>query len=693
MSTFFATKLARTALSWVTRRLVFAMLVVTACRGGAKVPAGSPTPVAVGSGSAPATPAQPTTTAPGPPGSPGPLGECGASCWTSPDGFRFVHPLPHGETLRSVQVMPDGEVWIAGENAALWRIDRSTKGTPKITRITVPDVPTVADVFDEIEPGASARDFPGTQLMKLDFDTLLARDRNDVWIAVGAQELVHWDGTNWTHHRYKDDGGEELMFGPDGKLWAAGKLGAAVWTGNQRPLIFDGKKLVDGPQMRSKERARAIAWQGKDVWVAGSNGMLLRSRGGKPFESVAVPDKDNFDAMWLDQDGTAGYVAGYGVIYKRERDGFVRAHKVKGSIAAVHAFGDGEPAWFVGDSAWLLEGGTLREVPIEGYTTANMLSLGVSRFESVHGRTPDDVWFVGRAGLIAHWDGKKLEQVFPRMTEEHIHGLAWLDGDNWLAAAGDGTLITGSLAKGVTGREPSPMTERDVPRVLATTRAGELILAGCHTEMFKRDKRGTWTKLPKLKGCVSDVHGTDADHLWAVGTIDFVATAWKLDGGKWIAVPTHMPEHEDLNDVEVAANGDVWMAGVHVVFQAKRGGKLVRVTTHKYDDYNDISIRAPDDVWFATNANEIGAAGTLVHWNGKTFERFDHLTANYLSAVVAKPDGSVWAVGLGGVATSSVDGKTFKPLQLGAQATLTQLIAHPSGALLAGGDFGAIVQR
>jgi hypothetical protein len=115
--------------------------------------------------------------------------------------------------------------------------------------------------------------------------------------------------------------------------------------------------------------------------------------------------------------------------------------------------------------------------------------------------------------------------------------------------------------------------------------------------------------------------------------------------------------------------------------------------SQRSDDYRGIAIRAPNDVWFATDANEIGAAGTLVHWDGRKLHRLDHLAANFLSAVAALPDGSVWAVGLGGVTTYSPDGKVFRPAQLGAHATLEHLIAHPSGALLAAGDHGAILQR
>ncbi|HEY5920764.1 MAG TPA: hypothetical protein VIV11_03795, partial [Kofleriaceae bacterium] len=365
------------------------------------------------------------------------------------------------------------------------------------------------------------------------------------------------------------------------------------------------------------------------------------------------------------------------------------------SAGAVYAFGDGEPAWFAGDRAWLLAGGAVNEVPIENFaSTDRVLALGEDRFEAVHGRSPDDVWLVGRAGMIAHYDGTKLAELFPRHTEHDIEGLAWLGDDRWLAATGDGKLITGTLARGVTGLETSPMTERDKATVVATTRAGEVVLAGCHTEMFKRDKRGTWTKLPKLDGCVKAVHGTDADHLWAVGSKSLVdGKAWRLERGKWIEVPTGMGEHDSMHDVEVAPNGDVWLAGRGTLLVAKGGSKLVTISKHEYDEYRDISIRAADDVWVATNANEIGSAGTLVRWDGKQLHRFDHLTANFLSAVVALPGGAVWAVGLGGVAAHSTDGKTFKPAQLGTHATLDHLLAHPSGALVAAGRYGAILQR
>jgi hypothetical protein len=55
----------------------------------------------------------------------------GAACWTTPDGFRFVH-LPTGATLRAVKAMPDGAAWIAGDGGSLFAVaagSPSSRGT------------------------------------------------------------------------------------------------------------------------------------------------------------------------------------------------------------------------------------------------------------------------------------------------------------------------------------------------------------------------------------------------------------------------------------------------------------------------------------------------------------------------------------------------------------------------------------
>lgn len=61
--------------------------------------------------------------------------------------------------------------------------------------------------------------------------------------------------------------------------------------------------------------------------------------------------------------------------------------------------------------------------------------------------------------------------------------------------------------------------------------------------------------------------------------------------------------------------------------------------------------------------------------------------------MVALPDGSVHAFGLGGVGTSSTDGKTFKPIDTGTSRTISHATADADGNLVLGGEFGSVIVR
>jgi hypothetical protein len=630
-----------------------------------------------------ATPTTPTTTAI--------VGECiGPTCFTSPAGFRSVHPLPVTDTLRQVVVTPSGEVWIVGDRATLLHIKRDAGGTPTIGKISIAGVPTVASVFESLEKG-STKDFPGSELRALDFDGLAVKDPS-IWVAAGSDHLIHWDGRAWTHIPSRS-AGEEMMIAKDGRLWVVGAIN--VFSDAQTPQIFDPKKpgMTKGPTIPQKGHLSAIARQGDDVWVSGMDGMLFRSRRNATFERVPLAEAW-FRAMWLDEDGTAGYVITGSKVFARSGNGFVPWHDAD-RIQAVFASPGGFPAWFVGDYLWRAT--SAKDAParvnIDGDAVPGrpILSLDADRFESVHGRSPDDVWLVGRAGMIAHWDGHAIRELFPRFAEDTIVGIAWLDAKTWLVATRDGVLLTGTLA-GVTKHEPAPGFDKEDPQMLATLRSGEVVLGGCRS-LVVRERDGTWSPLPKLPGCPRAIAGTDRAHLWAVGSRELVdGKAWRLERGVWIGVPTGMGEHDDLRAIAVAADGTVWMAGNHAILRGDAKG-LRRVHRHEYDEYRGIAIRGANDVWFATNANDIGAAGSLLHWNGKAFERHDRLTTNFLSTVIALPDGSVHAFGLGGVGVSSTDGKTFTPIEVGTTRSISHASADANGNLVLGGDFGTVLVR
>ncbi len=628
------------------------------------------------------------------------LGEClperGEACWTSADGFRTLHPSPVNAHLRDVLVMPDGEVWIVGDDGTLLRIVRGDNGERRVTPIEVPDTPTLASSLDAIDgSNTTESEFPGSSLMKLSFKRIVGQRHDHVFVAMGDTYVSHWDGARWDRHR-RDGlaGGAVMMLHPDGRLWTTGGV---TLFGKQHPLLLDPERLgasgEQGPLIASGGQLQALAVQREVVWAAGDDGALFRSLEGSSFEAVPMPHPDeDYRGLWLDPDGEDGALVSRKHLYTRSGAGFTHAADLKSPPTAVHGFAGG-PIWVVGDHAHRFEGGALTRVPIDGFQPpdTNILSFGATRLEAVHGRAPDDVWMVGRAGMILHFNGKRLSELAPRLTESDIVGLAWTGPDSWVAAAEDGTLIRGSLSSAHLEREKGPL---DAPRRLTQTRAGELILAGCRKDMFVLTASGAWSKLPPLDACVRDVHGLDKEHLWAVGSRDLIdGKAWRLHNGKWEEVATGMGEHDELRDVEVGHNGDVWLAGYQAILLAKGGKKLARIQTHAYDDYRHVAVREPDDVWIATNANDIGSAGTLLHWDGTKLTRFDRLTANFLSSVVALPSGAVWAFGLGGVATFSPDGKTFRPAATGCSVLLDQALAHTSGALLVGGDFGTLLHR
>ncbi len=616
--------------------------------------------------------------------------------------FQLVHPLPVADTLRDVHVMDDGQVWIVGDHGTVLRIDRTPTG-PTLTRITVPAVPTVASVFDALDrsmgstnASPSSVEFPGSQYMPLGFESIAATGPKDVWLALGTESLARWDGAAWTWHKDSDtDAGDALMLDAAGELWTWGGFGMVFGATGHAPRIL-GKTsgtwtFRDGPVAVGEKRVRSLARQGEDVWAAGFDGALLRSHAGAPFEQRKPPgdDRESFWSLWLDETGTAGLLGAQRSVYVKRGDTFVPGPETGGSVADVFGFPGGEPAWVVGDEAQILKGGVLTTVPIADYKPPDSLvfRLDGERIEAVHGRSPDDVWMVGAAGLILHWDGAELRELMPRVTEQSVVGLVWEGEEGWMAATSDGQLIHGTLGEGITSVEKGPVNS---PDSLIRLASGEVLLHALCDDLFVQTSGG-WRQLPEPAGCVKHVAGLSSKDLWGAGSSDLVdGKVYRLKGNKWteVLVPTEM----ELYAVAVEADGTAWIGGDRVLLRAPQGKNLAITVTHEFDEYRGLAIAGPGDLWIAGNSTEIGSAGMILRWSGGALARHDNLTANYLRDLTTTPDGQVWAVGLGGVAARSTK-SGFEAVDTGTGATLDHIYAHPNGTLIAIGDDGAILQR
>ena len=102
----------------------------------------------------------------------------------------------------------------------------------------------------------------------------------------------------------------------------------------------------------------------------------------------------------------------------------------------------------------------------------------------------------------------------------------------------------------------------------------------------------------------------------------------------------------------MAPDGTAWVVGEGIVARSK-GGAFDVLFRSESDEYQDVRAFAADDVWIAGDSNEVGSAGLLLHWDGKRLVRHENLTANFLSALTRTRDGTLWAVGLGGVMVHS----------------------------------------
>ena len=637
----------------------------------------------------------------------------GAALWAGPataqdvsqHGWRLVHPLPVADTLRDVHVMEDGQVWIVGDHGTLLQIDR---GSGAVTRVPIPNTPTVASVFDDLDSSfggtspPTAQEFPGSQYMPLDLTTIAARGPKDVWIAADTSGLARWDGSSWSWHKdHTMNSGDVLGFDPSGALWTWG--GFAISFGSikqQGPRVVGTSGSVtfsDGPILPNDERIRGIARQGDTMWAVGFTGTLGRSVAGGKFTLLPPPDperpQEDFWSIWMNEAGTDGILNARYRVFRKRGDGFVLLEGIDGAVTDVFGVPGDDAIWIVGEHVHRLVGDTVTKVEIDGWDLPDksVFRLDGERIEAVHGRAADDVWMVGAAGLILHWNGAALKQWSPKRTEHDLVGLVWEGEDGWRALSEDGQFLTGTLSGGVTGREASPSDDPDSFQRLPS---GELVVHEvCDKLWVQSPKGGKWKQLPEIEGegCIKHLGGLSSKDLWAAGSADFVdGKVFRLEGGgKWKRVP--VPTEKELGEVAVEPDGTVWIGGYGILLRGKKGAPPVVLREHEFDDYKGLLVTGPDALWIAANSNEIGSAGLLLRWEGGALKRHEWLTANWLDGVVVA-NGTVWAVGLGGVGVRSTD-DGFEPIDTGTGATLRAIYAHPSGALIAIGDDGAILQR
>jgi hypothetical protein len=360
--------------------------------------------------------------------------------------------------------------------------------------------------------------------------SIYAASPTDVWI--GCATMVHYDGTGFT-----DTGtvpGAFQMSGSGGsEVWAATPTGAWRWNGTSWAQAgLGGSIAIYNISVRAPGDAWAIdqndvlhhwqggswrvTWQGQqdvtrcvfaapggDVWVGGTDGLLLRGDGTTMTpvtDSPATPTAWAFGmtgvapnhlwvttndgvnvwdgATWTTMPGTSGHA--YTQIWASAVDdvwmvdndyvlwrwdgsvmhnmltfpGFLTGSAAN-DVWASYQHWDGT-TWTVtgtGDSgytqtaewasgptdAWIVGSGGYMK-HWDGTTWTRVTGFGSLLLSAVWGTGPSDVWVGGDNEQVSHWDGQQWKGLHSVSGNPKVNGFAGAAGDVWILGGKTGAL-------------------------------------------------------------------------------------------------------------------------------------------------------------------------------------------------------------------------------------------------------------
>ncbi len=231
------------------------------------------------------------------------------------------------------------------------------------------------------------------------------------------------------------------------------------------------------------------------------------------------------------------------------------------------------------------------------------------------GAAKDDLYAVGAAGTLVHWNGGGWTvQASPVAGTADLHGIfgtdakhAWLVGWNGAMAAFDGL-----------GWQVLPMLSgtANLNSVFASPKAsgGHDVWVAASSGLYRVVNNGGQPGLQKYNpspyGNYLGIHGSDADHVWAVG---MYGSAAMWDGNVW---------KSQASGTSIALRS-VWAAGPADAFAVGESGQILRYDGQAWKSMSSPTTQTLYSVW-GSNASDVwaaGAAGVLLHFDGKKWTK------------------------------------------------------------------------
>ncbi len=277
----------------------------------------------------------------------------------------------------------------------------------------------------------------------------------------------------------------------------------------------------------------------------------------------------------------------------------------------------------------------------------------------VWGSSASDVWFVGAAGTIMHFDGHAFTASDSGSSAElrGVWGSAandvWAVGRPYWAAGDAEILHFDGSAWSVSQKIPTS----ELYAVWGSA-ANDVWAVGVKGLTAHFDGK-TWTTIPS--STQNDLNGVwvAPDHsAWAVGTsapFGTSSTIIRWTGTSWVTMPSPDNQRGEFAHVWGTSASDVWLAGQAQLDTTAPGldpsGYLVHWNGSSWDaPFVDKTFSTPLRAVFGSSASQVvavGSANAALAWNGLTWTA-SNLPGDFESTWGSAPN-DIWAVGLGGV--------------------------------------------
>lgn len=480
----------------------------------------------------------------------------------------------------------------------------------------------------------------------MDLRDVTATAANDVW-AVGTQgSILHYDGSRWNfsnsgtqndlqsvsasaaNNAWVAGGSNGLVLRWDGTSWSSVNTGRNVFTSG---IYTSGPSSVIATELGSN----ALHYNGTN-WTArvavARNGVgILRGISGSSATNVWVYGDDLSVSTW---NGTAwtflartyvptgiyaspaggGYMQHFtSQMYKVATTGYTMptapTADVSGTSGIVGLWGiDGNNVFTSGPQ------GVLYKFNGTTWSTIQTPVKEVGVFAKGAGSSPNDMWLVGRAGIVARWDGTKV-------TSDRANVLSGDITNVWGSGPNDVWFVTDKRTvihyDGTSYRESQPLVSGTNANLYGIGGSGPKdvwLCAGENNVAVMLHYDGTsWKKstLPTLLTMVETsmnvVWASSPNNAWAWG--GSITTGIKWDGNTW---------QLDNTSAMTQLAETLWGSGPNDVFVAG-GGDMLRYNGTSWSRtgmltamIRSIGGSGPTDVWAG---GDLGA----YRWNGSAW--------------------------------------------------------------------------